>query len=112
MKAQIAVAALAVGIAALWSSPSNALTFDFSFDGGAVTGEIDGLFANGTNEAATHVYVDSYPAFLLLSLSTPFDMVPDVKLSNSFSVNAAGEITAVLSSRLAVFGGRGMSFNI
>jgi hypothetical protein len=90
-----AAAALAVAITTLWSAPSNALTYTFSFDSGAVTGEIDGLFANGTNEAATHVYLESYPASVGLSLTVPFDMVPSVDESNSFNVNAAGVITDV-----------------
>ena len=88
-------AALAVAITTLWSAPSNALTYTFSFDSGTVTGEIDGLVANGTNEAATHVYLESYPTSVGLSLSVPFDMVPSVDQSNSFDVNAAGVITDV-----------------
>jgi hypothetical protein len=89
-----AAAALAVAISTLWSAPSNALTYTFSFDSGTVTGEIDGLFANGTNEKATHVYLESYPN-VGLSFTVPFDMVPSVDESNSFDVNAAGQITDV-----------------
>jgi hypothetical protein len=78
---------------ALWrATPANALTFDFSFDGGAVTGEVDGLFAGGTGEAATHVIVktESVPG---LGFTPPYDTISDTVQVNSFDVNAAGQIT-------------------
>ena len=102
-----------IGISAtLVSSPSRSLTVDFSFTNdigpvaGTVTGEIDGLYANGTNEQATHVYVQEYPAALSLPVAAPFDALnyADDFLSDSFNVNAAGQITSEIFPKFLISG--------
>jgi hypothetical protein len=73
------------------------LTFNFSFDGGAVTGEVDGLTANGSGEQATHVFIDTYPSSVGLNETAPFEVTgPTLNGFNSFDVNGAGQITAVV----------------
>jgi hypothetical protein len=85
--------ALVIAISTLWSEPSNALTFDFSFTvgTGTVTGEIDGLTAGGTGEAATHVFIDSAP--FSIGFPLPYDTINDSAV-NSFDVNTSGQITS------------------
>jgi hypothetical protein len=86
--------ALVIAISTLWSAPSNALTFDFSFTSaaGTVTGEIDGLTAGGTGEAATHVFINSAP--FSIGFPLPHDTINDSIINNSFDVNASGQITS------------------
>ena len=55
-----------------------------------ITGEITGLADAGTS-SATHVFIDSFPSALDLSLTTPFDTIDDSAL-NSFTVSN-GQIT-------------------
>ena len=85
-------ATLAVAITAFWSAPSNALTFNFSFDSGAVSGEIDGLYANGTNKSATHVIIITNTSPISLG-TLPSDLVLDTVFNNSFNVDASGQVT-------------------
>jgi hypothetical protein len=57
-----------------------------------VTGEIDGLTAGGTGEAATHVFIDSAP--FSIGFPLPYDTINDTNFGNSFNVNASGQITS------------------
>jgi hypothetical protein len=93
------VIAAVVAALAFTASAHAALNFDFSFSGsgsgGTVTGEIFGLADNTSNEAATDLVIDSYPAGLLLP-ATPWDIFNDAGYSisaNAFTVSG-GEITA------------------
>jgi hypothetical protein len=98
--------ALVIAISTLWSAPSNALTFDFSFTSaaGTVTGEIDGLTAGGTGEAATHVFINSAP--FSIGFPLPHDTINDSILNNSFDVNASGQITSFVYTAFVSSGGR------
>ena len=93
-KAEMLVVALAVAITTLWSAPSNALTFNFSFGGGAVTGAVDGLFAGGNDQAATHVFINS--SSIGFPFPLPYDTIQDVVI-NSFDVDSAGNISSTSS---------------
>jgi hypothetical protein len=94
MRPSLFVAITGLAISTLWPAPSNALTFNFSFTNGTgtVTGEIDGLTAGGTNEAATHVFIDSAP--FSIGFTLPHDTIGDTIANNSFNVNASGQITS------------------
>jgi hypothetical protein len=77
-----------------------ALTFDFSFDNGAVTGEIDGLVAGQTNQTATHVFITKADLASIWfggapNISLPYDMLANdiTSVVNVFDVDAAGNIT-------------------
>jgi hypothetical protein len=101
--------ALLAVTAILSSSPSYALTFDFSFTNtvgnvsGTVTGEIVGLADNSTS-AATNVIIDSYPAGIGLGLATPFDAVTTASgvPDNAFTVTS-GLITSYLFESYSFF---------
>ncbi len=54
------------------STPGLAMNYFFSFDGGAVTGEVDGLSAGQNNQAATAAFIDRYPISLDLIETAPF----------------------------------------
>jgi hypothetical protein len=101
--------ALVIAVSTLWSAPSNALTLNFSFtDGiGTVTGEIDGLTAGGTGEAATHVFIDSAP--FSVGFTLPHDTINDTINVNSFNVNASGQITSYSYNAFVTSAG-GLSF--
>jgi hypothetical protein len=99
MKSKFVAGALAGAlIFAVCASPSQALTFQFSFTGigGTVTGEIDGLVDNDTS-SATHLVINSYPALLDVGVAAPFDAVAtaDGIFYNSFAV-AGGVIQTYL----------------
>jgi hypothetical protein len=85
------------------------VTFDFSFTNGTatVTGEIDGLTAGGTGEAATHVFIDSAP--FPIGFTLPHDTINDTVLHNSFDVNASGQITSFAYN---AFAGGGFTYNL
>ena len=91
MRIRLFAAAAALLLNGAASAHADTLSFYFSFSNttgsapGIVTGEITGL-ANSGSSSATHVYVDSYPSGLGLTLSTPFDTIADSAL-NSFTVN-------------------------
>ena len=76
------------------STPSHALTFDFSITditvGTTITGEIDGLQDNTANQPATAIIVDSIPP--AFNLTTPFSVPLVTPIRNSFIVEA-GAIT-------------------
>jgi hypothetical protein len=112
--------AVTAALVMLASSPSHALTFDFSFtnasglgtDPGTVTGEIVGLSNNATS-AATAVYIDSFPTapFLLfgdgpfslqLPEGTPFNVISpfDQLLYNSFTVSDDQITNAEFSAKI------------
>jgi hypothetical protein len=108
--------ALAALLLAGTATAANALDFDFSFsdDGslpgplpfpvpGTVTGEITGLTDNATS-AATHVWIDSAPLGLDLTMKTPFDTIANV-IDNSFTVSGGQIIDAsYFSSDTSDFG--------
>ena len=92
------------GLALFSSSPSYALTLDFSFTNtvgnvpGTVTGEIEGLADNGFS-SATDIIIQSAPA--ALGLVTPFDVLSfstglTLVQANSFLVSN-GNITGALA---------------
>jgi hypothetical protein len=97
-KAKLLLSSIAISV--LLSSPSNALTFPFSFTNdvgttaGTVNGEIDGLLDDATS-SATHVIVYSSTGTTNLGLPAPFDAVTDATLipQNTFTV-AGGIITS------------------
>ncbi len=80
------------------STPSDALTFDFSFSNvvgdvnGTVTGQIFGLTDNTSNQAATLVDVTSAPAGLGLPIPPNLSFQPQFANPNSFTVTS-GTIT-------------------
>jgi hypothetical protein len=92
--AAVALITTAVAFASS-GTKANALTVDFSFDGGLVKGEIDGLTAGGTNEAATAVIVTNNGG--VANLPTPFNFFASSNnpnlIGNSFNVDAAGDVT-------------------
>ncbi len=97
----------------LASAPAQALTFDFSFtEAGCsyssctVSGEIDGLADNTSNEAASDVILEGYPsgASGIFTNGPPVDVftIAGVSISpNSFSV-FGGEITAASLTASAI----------
>src|ERR1700677_190610 len=96
MRNRLFAAAAALLLVGRAGAHAGTLSFLFSFsnvDGsvpGTVTGEITGLADAGTS-SATHVFIDSFPSALGLSLTTPFDTIGDSAL-NSFTVSN-GQIT-------------------
>ena len=90
------VIGLVVGICL--ATPSHALDFQFSITNiigsvpGTVTGLIQGLEDNTSNQAADHVIVTGYPAGLTGLPAAPIDYVPAVH--NEFTV-LNGSITEV-----------------
>jgi hypothetical protein len=102
-KSLLVVTAIAAMLA---STPGHALNFNFSFTGvpgsgstlGTVTGEIQGL-SEGIS-AATHVFVNSYPASMMGIPPAPFDALSldPYYLDNDFTV-ASG---VIISSRFGV----------
>jgi hypothetical protein len=83
---------------ALTSTPSHALSFDFSFSNvngntsGTVTGVIEGLTNNATS-SATDVIVQSFPSGLSGFPSPPFTLTQSDSAHNTFTV-ANGLITS------------------
>ena len=75
------------------------LSYD-SFDGGAVTGEVDGLSAGQNNQAATAAFIDRYPISLDLIETASFRMIDLNTSINSFDVNAAGQIISATLDNL------------
>jgi hypothetical protein len=102
MKSKLGAAIAAAGWVTLAAVPAYALNFDFSFTNtegnvpGTVTGEIDGL-ANNATGAATAVFIDTFPAGLGLSITTPFNALASANTvnGNTFTVSG-GQITAAL----------------
>jgi hypothetical protein len=106
MKLLIVVTAVAAVFAS--ATPSNGLTFDFSFTNsgtpgttaGTVTGEIFGL-TNNTTSAATAIIINGYPS-ALGDIHKPINLFsypliagnPNSIATNSFTVSG-GQITAV-----------------
>lgn len=99
--------ALICGLAAAWFgvAPASALTISFSFHNvfaaswntsGTVSGEIDGLVANGDNQHASAFIIDKNPLHAFFPPS-PFSVLPaagSVVRDNEFSVHN-GELTSV-----------------
>ena len=106
--------------ALLASASAHALTIDFSFTGelytpvggfdtgigpGTVTGQIVGLVDNKADQTPTAIYLTSYPALVPMPFtnwpSQTFNILSysgvgaDIDGASSFTVNAAGSLTAV-----------------
>jgi hypothetical protein len=95
------LAVLAVAMLAEMAGRTQAgpLTFDFSFTNefgtvsGTVTGQILGLQNNEANQAATQVYIDSYPPALGNIGATPIDVTAwPFQFGNEFTVSN-GQVT-------------------
>jgi hypothetical protein len=97
----LASSLFAVGVLTCATSPTSAVTIDFSFsntfvsNGGAatavpgtVTGEIVGLTDNATS-AASAVIIESFPSGLNFPFNAPFDALANAKLIqfNSFTLS-------------------------
>lgn len=105
MKKFALAAAFFTGASFAVVAPVDAASLNFSFSNvignvaGTVTGHIDGLNPDGTSPA-TAVWIDSYPADLVLSGSyaTPLDMLSGtVGLENSFTLSGGNYVVGHFS---------------
>lgn len=96
---------LICGLAAwlLGGAPASALTIPFTFHNefgafaGTVSGEIEGLSANGTNQQASAFIIDKTPNRAFFPSPLPFSILPSagsIVIENDFSVRN-GELIAV-----------------
>ncbi len=81
------------------STPGLAINYFFSFDGGAVTGEVE-LSAGQNNQAATAAFINRYPISLDLIETAPFQVIDLNTSINSFDVNAARQIISATLDNL------------